>query len=267
MSVARGKDRWSRPGAGPLALALLLCACEASVEAGLEETEANAIVVALHEAQIGARKEPDPGGDETYQVVVAADDVGPALQRMREEGLPRPASPGLGEVFAEGGLVPTATEERARYVAALGGELASSIEAMEGVLDARVHVALPDTRRIALDEEKPRPRASVLIRHRGPRAHYDEDSVRALVAGAVQDMAPTDVAVVGVPVEIREAPRTERLVSLGPVTVTRGSANALKLVLGGALALHVVLAALLVWVVTRRRREPMITPAEGAERA
>lgn len=246
-------------------MALLTLGCEATVESGLEEAEANAIVVALHEAQIGARKEPDPGGDDRFQVLVPSDDVGPALERMREEGLPRPSSPGLSEMFAEGGLVPTATEEQARYVAALGGELSSSIEAMDGVLDARVHVALPDTRRLALDEERPRPRASVLIRHRGARPGYSDDSVRALVAGAVQDMAPEDVAVVGVPVEIREADRGERLVSLGPVTVTRGSATSLKAILGGALALHVVLAGLLVWVVSRRRRTTRGTPVADAE--
>lgn len=254
-------------GGGSLWLAaavLLTFGCEAAVESGLDEAEANAIVVALHEAQIGARKEPDPSGDDRYQVLVPADDVGPALERMREEGLPRPESPGLSEMFAEGGLVPTATEEQARYVAALGGELSSSIEAMDGVLDARVHVALPDTRRLALDEERPRPRASVLIRHRGARQGYSDDAVRALVAGAVQDMAPEDVAVVGVPVEIREANRGERLVSLGPVTVTRGSATSLKAILGAALALHVLLAGLLVWVVSRRRKAAAAPPAEAS---
>jgi type III secretion protein J len=235
-----------------LAVAVLM-GCEAAVESGLEESEANAIVVALHEAQIGARKEADPGGEERFQVMVPTDDVGAALERMREEGLPRPQAPGFEEMFGEGGLVPTATEEQARYVAALGGELSSSIEAMEGVLDARVHVALPDRRRIALDEQAPRPRASVLIRHRGARPAYSDEAVQALVAGAVQDMAPTDVAVVGVPVEIREASRGERLVSVGPITVTRGSATSLKAILGGALALHVLLAGLLVWVVRRRR--------------
>jgi len=255
-----------RNGARLLALAALLVAgCEAAVESGLEEAEANAIVVALHEAQIGARKEPDPGGDERYRVLVPADDVGPALERMREEGLPRPQAPGFDEMFGEPGLVPTATEEQARYVAALGGELSASIEAMEGVLDARVHVALPDRRRIALDEEAPRPRASVLIRHRGARPAYSDDAVRALIAGAVQDMAPTDVAVVGVPVEIREANRGERLVSVGPVTVTRGSATSLKAILAGALALHVVLAGLLVWVL--RRRRSVATEATEAEAA
>lgn len=249
-----------------LMLAVALLGCEAAVESGLEEAEANAIVVALHEVQIGARKEPDPGGEERYRVLVPTDDVGAALERMREEGLPRPQTAGFDEMFGEGGLVPTATEEQARYVAALGGELSSSIEAMEGVLDARVHVALPDRRHIALDEEPPRPRASVLIRHRGTRPAFSDDAVQALVAGAVQDMAPADVAVVGVPVEMREPSRGERLVSVGPITVTRGSATSLKAILAGALALHVVLAALLVWVMRRRRRTaaPAAAEAEAA---
>lgn len=231
--------------------------CEATLESGLRETEANEIVVALHAAQIGARKEADDGrGDEpTYRVVVPHGDVDDALDRMRSEGLPRRAQAGFESVFGEGGLVPTATEERARYVSALGGELATSIEAIDGVLEARVHVALPDARRLALDEDPPRPRASVLIRHRGERAPYDEASLRALIAGAVPQMLPEDVALIAVPAVAADS-RAERLVSIGPVSVTRGSATALKAILGSALALHVLLAGLLAFVLLRRRRPP-----------
>lgn len=246
------------------ALALTLAGgCEATVESGLTEKQANRIVVALHEQQIAADKEKeDARGDEArYRVVVASDDVGPALGLLRAAELPRREDPGLNEVFGEGGLVPTATEERARYVAAVGGELSRSIEAIDGVLDARVHVAIPDTRDFALDEEPPRPRASVLVKYRPGEPPYEEDAVRALVAGAVEGMRAEDVAIVGVAgAPDPEPSAASALVHVGPIAVTRGSAPALKAVLGGALGLHAVLALALVLLVLRHRRAEPVTP-------
>lgn len=247
---------------------LALSACEATLASGLTEDEANEIVVALHEQGIGARKgEPRGAGEEArFAVHVAPEEVAAALAVLGAEELPRHDAPGFHEVFGEGGLVPTATEERARYVAALSGELGASLEAIEGVLDARVHVALPDTRRVTLDEAKPRPRASVLIKYRGDRAPYDEAAVRALVAGAVQDMTLEDVAVVGVPAGDPPPPRSTNLVRVGPVTVTRGSATALKLILGGAFGLNVLLVIALVLVWRRKQAPPeveAVAPEEG----
>ncbi|MCB9612262.1 MAG: secretion protein [Sandaracinus sp.] len=232
-----------------------LCGCEATLEADLSESEANEIVVALHEHGIGAAKESEGTGEGArYRVTVAPEEVAPSLEVLRAEALPRERAPGLAEVFGEPGLVPTATEERARYVGALSGELARSVETMERVLEARVHVALPDTRRIALDEARPTPRASVLVRHRGDP--IDENAVRALVAGAVQDMTPEGVAVVQVQANVDVPAREANLVRFGPIAVTRGTAGALKGVLAGALGLHLVLAVLVV-IGWRRRKLPV----------
>jgi type III secretion protein J len=236
-------------------LLVLVAGCETVVESDLTEAQANEVVVALHARGIGARKERvEAAGDEArFQVRVADDDVAGALAALRASEVPSRPDPGLAEVFGEGSLVPTATEERARYAAALSGELARSIERIDGVLDARVHVAIPDARRFALTEEQPRPRASVLVRYRGRSPPYRPEQVQAIVAGAVDGMRAEDVAVVGVaaaaPPEASAA-----LVHVGPIAVARGSAGALKGVLGGALALHVLLALCLVFVVLRKRR-------------
>ncbi|HJL02614.1 MAG TPA: GlyGly-CTERM sorting domain-containing protein [Polyangiaceae bacterium LLY-WYZ-15_(1-7)] len=246
----------------PLLAATLALGCRATLQNDLSENEADQVLVALHGQGIGAAKEPAGGtGEARYTVTVSPEEVAPALEILRAEGLPRDDAPGLNEVFGEGGLVPTATEERARYVAALSGELSRSLRAIDGVIDARVHVALPDRRRIALDEDAPRPRASVLLKYRGAPP-YEEEAVRALVAGAVQGMEPTDVAVVGVEASPAPERREANLVNLGPVTVTRGSSTALKAILGGALGLHLVLALLLVLAWRRRNAPP--EPADEA---
>ena len=230
--------------------------CDATVASGLAEGEANRILVALEAQDIGADKlRIAAGTDETlWDVTVAPDDVGRALAVLRAADLPRAPEPGINEVFGEGSLVPTATEERARYAAALAGELAASIEAIDGVLDARVHVAIPEVRDFALDDAPPAPRASVLIKHRPGEPPYDEVEIKALVAGAVDGMTAENVAVVGVPGPATPEPTASSLVRVGPISVTRGSAFALKAMLGGALLLNLLLAAALIFVSMRKRR-------------
>ncbi|MEZ4251474.1 MAG: hypothetical protein R3B99_24950 [Polyangiales bacterium] len=201
-------------------------------------------------------------------------------RRGRKRALPRDRGPRRGGAFARGtprrsvasrarprprrGLRragPGADRDRRTRVtwARSRDELARSVETMERVLEARVHVALPDTRRIALDEARPRPRASVLVRHRGDAV--DENAVRALVAGAVQDMTPEDVAVVQVQANVEVPAREANLVRFGPIAVTRGTAGALKGVLAGALGLHLVLAVLVVIGWRRRKLSVPEAPA------
>jgi len=145
-------------------LALACVACEATIASQLSENQANGVVVALDTQGIGASKEPSVGRGESWDVRVPNDDVGPALAVLRALDLPREQAPGLAEVFGEPTLVPTATEEQARFLAAQSGELARSIESMDGVLNARVHLAIPTGRDFAFDEERPSPTASVLLR-------------------------------------------------------------------------------------------------------
>ena len=238
-----------------LAIGLLaLSACDAALADGLPEAEANRIVIALDGAGISAIKEKAEGGGEevSYTIVVASDDVPRALAVLRSSDLPQREERGLAETFHEGGLVPTATEERARYVAALGADLGRSIAAMNGVLSARVHIALPEHRDLPLEGPLPHPRASVLVRHRAGSAPNGAE-IRSLVAGAVQGMTAEDVALVLSPAAAAESPRSE-LVRVGPIAVSRGTSFALKAILGGSVALNALLAALLVFMALRKPR-------------
>jgi type III secretion protein J len=180
-------------------LLLLLGACgEEEILHGLEEAQANQVLVALSEAGIAARKARADGNDGGWTVSVTPREAGRAQRALAERELPRPKAPGFAEVFGKGSMVPTPTEERALYHHALAGELARSIEAIDGVVEARVHIALPSSD--PLRPEAPRlPRAAVLVKCRPEsRARLEALSggIRSLVAGAAEGLEPTAVAVV-----------------------------------------------------------------------
>lgn len=185
-------------------LALAGCAREELLH-GLEERQANEVLVALDERGVAASKGREDGAEERWRVDVDRGEAARAHRILAERELPRARPPGVAEVFGKGSMVPTPTEEHALLVHALSGELARSLEAVEGVVAARVHVGLrqPDPLRSG---ERTAPRASVLVKCRasacaGVRAL--EPGLRALVAGAVDGLEPGAVSLV-----VAEAPES-----------------------------------------------------------
>jgi type III secretion protein J len=198
-------------------LALLVaCGCAGEeVVHDLDELQANEVVVALDERGVAAEKRREEGADGGWTVAVPRHSVAEAQRILSERELPRPRPPGFAEVFGKGSMVPTATEERALYLHALAGELARSVEAIDGVLAARVHlaVAAPEPFRAA---PAPPARAAVLVKARpGARALVDPlaHGIQALVAGAVPGLDPGAVSVVvaeGAPAAAPARPATPR---------------------------------------------------------
>src|SRR5262249_20774794 len=87
-------------------LAVLLCACNVVVAAGLDENDANRIALALEGSNVDTQKEPDPNAEGKFKVSVARDDVPQALAAMHAEELPRPKPAGVLEAMDKGALVP-----------------------------------------------------------------------------------------------------------------------------------------------------------------
>src|SRR5262249_9830168 len=83
---------------------LLAAGCTAPVAGGLDEGQANRVVVALDHAGIGADKEADPASEGRFRVVVERDDAPRAIAALREEDLPAPAVPGLLDSMGKGAL-------------------------------------------------------------------------------------------------------------------------------------------------------------------
>lgn len=243
-----------------------LVACErVPVQGGLPEREANEIVLLLEEAGVPAKKDREStvGGaagraDRAWSVTVGSNDAGRALQVLSDHALPRETPPGFSEVMSHESLIPTATEERVRHRQALAGELARTLESVRGVIEARVHLALPEAAELPTLEAAPAaPSASVLLRISTPATPLPVDDVKRLVAGAVPGLSPTGVSVVLVPEPPPSRPPTDGLVSVAGIRVSPSSAGGMRVILGAALIVIVLLAGGLV-TMTLRRRAPRL---------
>jgi type III secretion protein J len=228
---------------GSLAVALLIVsACTVPITGGLDDTEANRVVVALERANVPGSKEPDPGTEGKWRVSVARDDLPHALSALRDEELPRTPVLGVLEAIGKGSLVPSEAAEHAQLIAGMAGDLERSLEGVDGVIRARVHLNVPAPSPLR-DLAPPHGSASVLLEHRGSTPPLSADSVQRLVAGGVAGLLATDVVVVMVSRPAPPTPFTNgELTHLGPIAVARSSMQKLQAALVGLVAAVALLA-------------------------
>ncbi len=116
-----------------------------------------------------------------------------ARMLLAEKGLPRGSGAGY-ELFDEmGSLGLTSFMQSVTKVRALEGEVARSIQSMQGVKAARVHLVLPE--KASFRRENQKPTASVLIRTEGIQTNAVAQSIRYLVAAAVPGLTAEAVTV------------------------------------------------------------------------
>jgi type III secretion protein J len=247
---------------GALALVLVLglsaTGCWTPIRHGLDEAAANEVMAALERAGIAADKGRDetPGGiagaGAAFVVRVADEDAVRALDLLHSLGLPRGRRSGFAEVYAQPSLVPTSTEERARYVQALSGEIERTLESVDGVVSARVHLVMAEVDPLSVDG-KPRvpAQAAVLLKARPGVPPIKEADVQKLVAGSVPGLGPAAVAVVVTPAADAPATGPAALEVVGPLRMSPGSRPLLLATLGGGLAVLVLLAFLLLFTARR----------------
>ncbi len=154
----------------------------------LSPAEAGPIVEALEQADIAAQVEAAGTA-----VNVPAEDLARARMVLAGAGLPGDGTPGW-ELFDGGtGLGMNSFMQRVNRLRALEGELARSIQTIDGIEAARVHLVLPE--REPFSRERPRPSASVIVRGARQIATRQAQAIRSLVASAVPDLSPTQVTV------------------------------------------------------------------------
>jgi type III secretion protein J len=134
-----------------LSLTLFLAACmRHELQTGLTEQDAQEIVVLLNENGIdasAAKEVSEKKGEEKWSVLIRGGDqnLAQAWRVLQENGLPREKDKSLEDVFSNSGMIPTATEEKARLLVGVSGEINRTLKSIAGVVDARVLVVLPDS--------------------------------------------------------------------------------------------------------------------------
>ena len=173
-------------------LALVLSACSVELQHDLTEDDANDIYVLLQRKGIEAKKLKEEGGNEPkYIISVAKQDVATAAQALRDYALPRPKADGLGVFKKMKGMIPTATEERAMFIEALGGEISNALNRIPGVLEARCIVMIPEVNDLTQPDKKPMPSASVFIKYRvgaDQKPPVEINEIKEFVATAVPEL-------------------------------------------------------------------------------
>jgi type III secretion protein J len=231
-----------------LAVTLLLAGCKARIQHGLDERQANELQTVLLERGLAARKVSEEGKKPSWAIEVDDEHAADAVRILAELGLPRPKTDSFNDVFGKGSLVPSATEERALYLQALSGELSRTLESMEGVTFARVHLVLPPA---------PRPgqpatpaKASAFLRVRpgsSERITQAREELKALVAGSVEGLSPEAVTLV-----VNEVSTLVSPPPVDPSPLVR--LRALAIALAGAVSLLALLMVLLTLRLRHYRR-------------
>lgn len=182
-----------------LAGVLAGCGVEAVVH-GINEKEANTILEVLGDNDVGAQKLTNASGRVVvFDISVSASDRIKAIKILNKYELPRRRDRGYAEVFEGGGMIPTSSEERAKRMAALEGEIERQLKLIEGVLDVQVQIVQPEESALrTTKEQEPSTTASVTIKYMpGPNntRPVSEPEVQAIVAAGVEKLLPENVVV------------------------------------------------------------------------
>lgn len=155
----------------------------------LSDKDGGAIVAQLTQMNVPYRYTEGGGA-----ILIPADRVHDVRLKLATQGLPKGTVSGF-EIMENSKFGITQFQERVNYQRALEGELTRSVQALEAVQDARVHLALPNQNGFFREQQKPS--ASVLVTLH-PGRMLDRAQIAGivhLVASSVPELQPSAVSV------------------------------------------------------------------------
>ncbi len=156
--------------------------------AGLEAREAASVTAKLDAMNVAYEAKGDGG-----TILVPADQVTKLRMELASENLP---AAGVGyEIFDKSdSFGTTAFVQNINQLRALEGELARSIQTIDGIDTARIHLVVPERQLFSHDAQSPS--ASVVLKTRGTLDRGQVAAIQHLVAAAVAGLEPARVAIV-----------------------------------------------------------------------
>lgn len=185
----------------------LLTSCESRkvIVNGLDEKEANEILVFLSTKNIDGQKVKEEAGGGgaakavLWDISVPSEQVTEAMSVLNQAGLPRRRSQNLLGIFQGSSLVPSEMQEQIRYQAGMAEQIASTIRKIDGILDADVQISFPKEDPLNPGKEKGKITASVYIKHNGvlddPNSHL-VTKIKRLVAASITGLDYDNVTVI-----------------------------------------------------------------------
>lgn len=242
------------------------CGSQKTIVNGLDEREANEILVFLSSKGIDAVKIQSVGGggpggakEVLWDIKVDINQSTEAMALLNQAGLPRRKGQSLLGIFAGGGLVPSEMQEKIRYQAGLAEQIASTIRKIDGVLDAEVQISIPEENPLNPEGPKKPITASVYVKHNGilddPNAHL-VNKVKRLVAASVPGLTFDNVTVIGdrvrygseaegvVPVHEEE----KQFVTVWSIILATQSLFLFRIVFFSFIVVILILILLLIWI-------------------
>jgi type III secretion protein J len=124
-----------------------------------------------------------------------------AISVLKALGLPKAPRPSLNDVFRSTGFAPTPFEEKVRYLYGLAQELERTISLMDGILNTRVHVVIPDQESKNVDMQQAK--ASVFVSYDD---RYDIEQytpkIRKLVSDSIEGLTPDRIEILTIPTRV-----------------------------------------------------------------
>lgn len=234
---------------------LALSACRTDLYTNVTEREANEMMAALLQHGISAQKAPLR--DNLFALSVGNADVSEALGILDGLGLPRRNRQSIGEVFQRAGMISSPFEERVRYIYALGEEVAQTLQQIDGILVARVHIVMPEEPGLG---QTARPSsAAVFIRQRqGYDLEFLTPQIRRLVSSSIEGVDYEAVTVVLVEAQpaprMAEGGRTDLNQIIPGLVLHQASVGTFWMIVGGAGAALLLLLAVTLFLAMRLMR-------------
>jgi flagellar M-ring protein FliF len=177
---------------------------------GMRPAETAAVVAELKRLRIDYKLAS--GGT---QILVPTQDVDDTRVSVASADLPVKGLEGF-ELFNSSDMGLTDFSQRIKYQRALQGELARTIMMMEGVEEARVHIAIPD--RSLFRNEQSRPKAAVTLSSvsTDTAAAARIEGVQKLVAAAIPELDAADVVVLSETGEVISKAATPAIAEAAP---------------------------------------------------
>ncbi|KVD71651.1 EscJ/YscJ/HrcJ family type III secretion inner membrane ring protein [Burkholderia ubonensis] len=121
-------------------LILLLAACQQQdLLKGLDQQQANEVIAVLQRHNIEAEK--NDRGKTGYSISVAPPNFAAAVDLLKTYDLPSRPRMEVAQMFPADSLVSSPRAEKARLYSAIEQRLEQSLQIMDGVLSARVHIS------------------------------------------------------------------------------------------------------------------------------